>query len=71
MVDTNFKEQLLQALDRLSPEQQQQALDFVRNLAVPFMPGTPGEVLLAHMEDFHFEHGQLDEMEKAIEESCE
>ncbi|MCC7449148.1 MAG: hypothetical protein IT324_17145 [Anaerolineae bacterium] len=34
-------------------------------------PGTPGEVLLAHMDDFVFAPGAVDEMMKAIEEGCE
>jgi len=34
-------------------------------------PGTPGDVLLAHMDDFVFAPGAVDEMMKAIEEGCE
>ncbi len=73
MTTPTIKEQVLSQLDHLSPEQQQQVLNFARGLqqesALP--PGTPGEVLLAHIDSFEFEPGDLEEMARSIEQGCE
>ena len=66
----SVKEQIVQQIDELSPEQQQELLNYARRLQT--MPaGTPGEVLLQHSRDFNFEPGEVDEMMQAIEEGCE
>ncbi len=65
-----LREQIIQELDQLTPEQQQRLFDYAKRLrALP--EGTPGNVLLEHMEDFDFEPGEVDDMMQAIEESCE
>ncbi len=70
MTTTSVKEQIVRQLDKLTSEQQEALLDYARRLQT--MPaGTPGSVLLEHMKDFVFEPGEVDEMMRAIEESCE
>jgi hypothetical protein len=68
-----LKDQIMHELDRLTPEQQQRLLDFSRELrgisVLP--PGTPGEILLAKMEQFQFEPGAVDEMMQIIEAEYE
>jgi hypothetical protein len=63
------KDQILQDLDRLSPEQQQRAADLVHGLITPLPKG-------ASIEDLLKLAGTLDdqsarEMMQAIEEECE
>lgn len=69
MVTATIKEQILSDLDRLSPEQQRQAAEFVRTLASPLPVG-------ASVEDLMTIAGILDDesarqMREAIEEGCE
>ncbi len=72
MVAPSVKEQLLEQIETLTPEQQQQVLDFMLSLQHSQLPpGTPGEVLLARMGTFQFEAGELEAMQQAIEEHCE
>ena len=67
-----IKEQLLQEVDRLDPQQQEQLLRMARQMQQRATPlGTPGEVLLADVERYHFEPGELDEMLRVIEEETE
>jgi len=65
-----IKEQIVNELDRLSPSQQEQLLNYAKRL-VNLPSGTPGDVLLGHMDTFQFEAGVVDEMMKVIEEDCE
>ncbi len=67
----SVKEQIIHELDNLTPEQQQRVLDLAKELQGALPLGTPGEVLLAHMDSFQFEPGDLEEMAQAIEESYE
>ncbi|MCC6803986.1 MAG: hypothetical protein IT319_13980 [Anaerolineae bacterium] len=70
MAASSLKEEIVHQIDRLTPEQQRELLDYARRLqALP--AGTPGEVLLAHMENFDFEPGEVDNMMRAIEAACE
>ena len=64
MVNAELKEQFLDALDRLTPEQQQQALDLVRGLGRP--RGKPGRSLLKFAGRIPLD--DLEKMEKAIED---
>lgn len=69
MTLATVKEQILSDLDRLSPEQQKQAAEFVRELVSSLPKGTPGRDLVPFV-------GTLDdtsarEMMGAIEEGCE
>lgn len=71
MTIASYKTQILDALDDLSSEQQAKVLHFTQRLRATALPsGTPGEVLLARMDTFHFEPGDLEEMAQAIEEGC-
>lgn len=67
-----IKEQLLQEVNRLDPQQQEQLLRMARQMRQRATPlGTPGEVLLADVERYQFEPGELDEMLRVIEEETE
>lgn len=66
MTVLDVRDQLINYLDRLTPEQQQQVLEFAANLARPH--GTPSEILLQFAGSIPAD--QLDQMEKAIED-CE
>ena len=72
MATPTVKEQIIDELDRLTPSQQAHLLGVARQLQrTPLPPGTPGEVLIEHMDRFTFAPGALDEMMRAIEEDCE
>ncbi len=69
MILPAIREQILNDLDRLSPEQQQRAADLVHDLVSPLPKG-------ASIEDLMTVAGILDdesarEMIEAIEEGCE
>lgn len=67
-----IKEQIIQEVEKLNPEQQEQLLRLVRQMQMPTAPlGTPGEVLLADLDRYQYEPGELDEMLKVIEEETE
>ena len=67
-----IKEQILQEVEKLNPQQQKQLLQVARQMQQSTLPlGTPGEVLLADLERYHFEPGELDEMMRVIEEETE
>lgn len=63
--------ELLDVLHRLKPEEQQQVLDFARNLPGSKRPrGVPASQLFKLAEGL-FEPSDVEEMMKAIEEDCE
>jgi hypothetical protein len=67
-----LKDQIIEHLDALNDEQQLQLLDMAKALRGDVLPaGTPAAALLAHMQDFTFAPGAVDEMMRAIEEGCE
>jgi len=67
-----IREQILEEVDKLDPQQQEQLLRVARQLQQPAaLVGLPGEVLLADLDHYQFEPGELDEMLKAIEEETE
>ena len=68
MVLPAIKEQILNDLDRLAPDQQKRAAEFVHSLVSPLPKGTPGRDLLRFA-------GTIDdtsarEMMEAIDEGC-
>jgi hypothetical protein len=67
----SIKEQIVNELDRLTPDQQQQILTYAKQLVGVLPSGTSGNVLLNRMDSFHFEPGAVDEMLKIIEADCE
>jgi len=70
----SVKVQINEVVEKLSEDQQQLVLSFAQALGavdVSVSQGVQGEVLLAHMDDFHFAPGELDEMSRVIEEECE
>jgi hypothetical protein len=66
-----IKEQILQEVDKLNPQQQERLLYMVRQMQQATPPGTPGEVWLENHHLFDFAPGDLAEMLKVIEEERE
>ncbi len=67
-----IREQILEEVDKLNPQQQEQLLRVARQLQQPAtLAGTPGEVMLADLDRYQFEPGELDEMLEAIGEEAE
>lgn len=63
------RELLMQEVDKLSTEQLERLLDLARRIQRVSLPtGTPGSVLVKHMDKFQFEPGAVDEMMRIIEE---
>lgn len=72
MVTPSLREQLIEEVDSLTPDQQAHLLAVARHLRKSTLPpGTPGETLLANMTHFTFAPGAVDEMMQAIEAGCE
>lgn len=68
----SVREQILEEIDHLTPDQQAHLLALARQLRQSRLPpGTPGDVLLAARDRFTFAPGDVDEMMQAIEEGCE
>ena len=66
-----LENEILDVLHRLKPEEQQQVLDFARALPGNTRPrGVPASQLFKLAEGL-FEHSDVEEMMKAIEEDCE
>lgn len=68
MANLTLKEEIVHQLDELTPEQQQELLDYARRLQIQAR-GTSGNLLLEHMQDFEFEPGEVDAMMQAIEDN--
>jgi len=64
-----IRQEILKELDRLSPDLQQQVLDFTRMLGSSASEGVPGKELLRFTGILTPEEAEL--MERAIEEGCE
>lgn len=69
MVEPAIKEQILNDLDRLSPQQQLRAAEMVHSLVSPLPKGTPGRELLRFVGSIDEE--SVRQMRDAIEEGCE
>lgn len=70
MATLSIKDQIVQEVDALASQQQEQLLQYAKRLNKTVL-GTPGEVLLTHIDIFQFEPSAVDEMMKAIDEECE
>ncbi len=66
-----LEEEILNVLHRLKPEEQQQVLDFARNLPGSNRPRGVSASQLFKLAEGLFEHSDVEEMMKAIEEDCE
>jgi hypothetical protein len=69
MLNPSIEREIISQLSKLSPEEQQQVLHFVRTLMTAKPIGIPGKDLLRFAGAI--EPGDLQIMEQAIEESCE
>jgi hypothetical protein len=69
MADTTIKEEILNEIDKMTPERQMRVLEFARNLSNPLPPGVPGKDLLQFGGFLTDE--EADAMLQAIEEGCE
>ncbi len=68
----NITEQIMDAVEKLSVEQQTRILELVQSWSASSLPpATSGRTLLAHIEDFHFEPGAVDAMMQIIQDDCE
>ena len=65
----NLKTELLEQIEKLTPSQQNQVLDFVLELSGDLPEGTPLKVLLKFAGAIPLE--DLEQMKQAIEEGCE
>ncbi|MBZ0275965.1 MAG: hypothetical protein K8I60_07470 [Anaerolineae bacterium] len=64
----SIREQIIQQIDGLTPDQQAHLLAVARHLHQSHLPpGMPGESLLAARDRFTFTPGDVDEMMSAIE----
>jgi hypothetical protein len=71
MATIPIREQIISQLDRLSPEQQKQLLDYSLSLQRQGPPGIPGHELIARAREINFSSEDLAEITQAIEEDCE
>lgn len=69
MSSPRVKEQILEQLNELSPEEQLRVLSFARSLGRPVTRGVPGRVLLRFAGTL--DEGEARRMEEAIEQGCE
>jgi hypothetical protein len=69
MITGSIREEIIQQLDRLSPEQQRQVLDFARGLARP--RGESGREFIEKTRHIQISPEDLQAMQDAIEEECE
>jgi len=69
MVVPAVKEKVLRDLDKLSPDLQERAAEFVHSLVSTTPPGTPGSELRKFFGVLDAESSR--EMREAIEEGCE
>ena len=65
----DLKQELLEQIERLTPSQQNQVLDFVLELSGDLPKGTPLKELLKFAGTIPLE--DLEQMKQAIEEGCE
>jgi len=72
MAQVSIKQQLIEALDHLTPNQQSYLLGLVHQLQHQSPPlGTDGKALLAAIDQFIFPPGAIEEMMQAIDKNCE
>lgn len=68
MIEAALEQQILDMVSRLGPEQQQQVLQYIREIAAP--RGVPAAKLFEAARGL-FDPQDIDEMARAIEEDCE
>jgi hypothetical protein len=71
MATIPIRDQIISQLDRLSPEQQRQLLDYSLSLQRRRPPGISGDELIARAREINFSPEDLAEITQAIEEDCE
>jgi len=69
MTNTTLTQQIIEQLNRLTPDQQQKILNYARGLGRP--RGTPGKEFIERTKDIHIDPEDLRLMEQAIEEEFE
>lgn len=67
----SLREEILNQIDRLTPDQQREVLDFVLSLEEGLPEGIPGRDMAARAIAINFPHEDLEEISRAIEEDCE
>ena len=68
MAKIAIKQQIIEEVDKLSPDQQRHLLEYARTLHRP--RGEPGKQLVQHAREISFPPDDLVEIKKAIED-CE
>jgi hypothetical protein len=61
MAESTIREEIIRQLDNLTPDEQQQVLDFAKSLQNTLPPGIPGEVLIARAREVDFDPADLAE----------
>ncbi len=69
MAHSSIKDEIVEQLDRLSPENQRRVLDFIQALVLSVPEGVPGKQLLRFSGILSSADAQA--MTQAIEEGCE
>ena len=69
MSTLTIKQQIIEKLEHLTPEQQARALDFIASISLP--PGTPGKEAVRLLSEIKIDLDDLQRMEQAIEEEFE
>jgi hypothetical protein len=69
MSTLTIKQQIIEKLELLTPEQQARALDFIASITLP--PGTPGQEAVRLLSEIRIDRDDLKRMEQAIEEEFE
>jgi hypothetical protein len=68
-MDVSLREQIVQALDELSEEQQRRVLNYALSVrANTLPPGTPGEVLIAAAHELNFSPDDIADINEAIKD---
>jgi hypothetical protein len=69
---SDITDELIRYIETFDEDRRRKLLDYARELNVPDTPfGIPFNDILARAEKLNFDPAALDEMEKAVEESCE
>ena len=69
MASSPIADQIMNQLQKLTPDQQAQVLDFTANLLRP--RGEPGIEIIQHAHELNFPLDDLAEIQRAIDEDCE
>lgn len=69
MPDMTLEQEILEIVQRMTPEQQRRALEYARSLSRP--RGISGKEFIARTRDISISADDLEAMKQAIEEDCE